>query len=502
MSEQALNISPPASRSYSHKEWLAYFLFWSWNLIFVAFMGLGFGPVLLPETIKAVRTGLIPGEYVMYVLVLALIPLAAVVLGLTRLRREPGRLLAMGYVVEGPLMLLLAVRLFLIRQATPAVTVLLLTAFLGMAAFLWDVLSPEGRRLKWLRLVGLSLMAATALYAAAWMAFYALPVGAEIVRWLWNVLRDLPAALRNLSEQITSMYGNQLYMLPFSVLGFLLLAYTASLFIVAPIAVPFYSLRAWLRSIRRLSDHSGWAPPALLAGVTLVVVVLVFIWSNRQPQGEAFALLKNPPASVQQAQELVKHSQEIREGLLNSYLARYRYLSAVGEVLHIRNMYESAFKMAPQQAFAVQALYDEGDVSQNWLLRDGDVLHVPSREENKVFVLGEVRQPSSKVMARGRMSLAEALGDSAGFDPLTSNGAVYVFRGRYEAPQVYRLDAWNADALLLAVQFQLEPHDVVYVTPYKLTSWNRVVTQILPTIQGLWQAVDLANRGVDAIQVK
>ena len=37
--------------------------------------------------------------------------------------------------------------------------------------------------------------------------------------------------------------------------------------------------------------------------------------------------------------------------------------------------------------------YDEGDASQNWLLQDGDVVHVPSREENKVFVLGEVRMP-------------------------------------------------------------------------------------------------------------
>ena len=142
----------------------------------------------------------------------------------------------------------------------------------------------------------------------------------------------------------------------------------------------------------------------------------------------------------------------------------------------------------------VQALYDEGDVSQNWLLQDGDVLHVPSREENKVFVLGEVRKPSSKVMAKGRMSLAEAIGDAEGLDPLTSNGGVYVFRGRYEAPRVFRLDASTADALLLAVQFQLEPHDVVYVSTYGLSAWNRVVTQIMPTVQGLWQSVDLADR--------
>ncbi len=149
----------------------------------------------------------------------------------------------------------------------------------------------------------------------------------------------------------------------------------------------------------------------------------------------------------------------------------------------------------------LQALYDEGDRSQDWLLQEGDLLHVPSREENKVFVLGEVRQPSSKVMARGRMSLAEAIGDAAGLDPVTSNGWVYVFRGgRARAPRAFRLDASSADAMLLAVQFQLEPHDVVYVATYGLTSWNRIVTQILPTIQGLWQLVDATSVGTDYVR--
>jgi polysaccharide export outer membrane protein len=151
----------------------------------------------------------------------------------------------------------------------------------------------------------------------------------------------------------------------------------------------------------------------------------------------------------------------------------------------------------------LQAAYAEGDLSQNWLLQDGDLVNVPSREQYKVFVLGEVRRPSSKLMARGSMSLAEAIGDSEGFDPLTSNpGEIYVFRGRYEAPRVYKLDASSADALLLAVQFQLEPLDVVFVSPYKLTDWNRIVSQLLPTIQGLWQSVDLGNRASLAVQGK
>ena len=32
----------------------AYGLFWSWNAIFLAFMGLGFAPLILPEMIDAV----------------------------------------------------------------------------------------------------------------------------------------------------------------------------------------------------------------------------------------------------------------------------------------------------------------------------------------------------------------------------------------------------------------------------------------------------------------
>jgi polysaccharide export outer membrane protein len=149
----------------------------------------------------------------------------------------------------------------------------------------------------------------------------------------------------------------------------------------------------------------------------------------------------------------------------------------------------------------LQAASAEGDLSQNWSLQDGDVVHVPSREQYKVFVLGEVRRPSSKVMARGSMSLAEALGDAEGLDPVTSNpGAIYVFRGRYEAPRVFHLDASSADALLLAVQFQVEPLDVIWVSATRLTDWNRFVGQVLPTIQGLWQSVDLGNRAAQSVR--
>ncbi|WP_235969591.1 polysaccharide biosynthesis/export family protein [Anaeromyxobacter diazotrophicus] len=160
----------------------------------------------------------------------------------------------------------------------------------------------------------------------------------------------------------------------------------------------------------------------------------------------------------------------------------------------------------------LQALYERGDLSQNWLLQDGDVVNVPDRSRNKVFVIGEVRAPQSRLMVRGRMSLAEALADTTGttvgmssaassgtvvnwLDPTAANPAkIYVIRGSYDAPQIYHLDASSPDAILLAAQFPLQPRDVVFVSTYELSRFNRVILQILPTIQGIWQTYDIVQR--------
>jgi len=142
----------------------------------------------------------------------------------------------------------------------------------------------------------------------------------------------------------------------------------------------------------------------------------------------------------------------------------------------------------------LQSMYERGDTSPNWLLADGDVLHVPDRSRTKVFVMGEVRRQSARPMVKGRMTLAEALGDAEGLDQTTTNGVVYVIRGPYEKPTVYRLDAGSADALLLAVQFPLRPGDVVFVSMSSLTRWSRVMNLILPTIQALWQTADITLR--------
>jgi polysaccharide export outer membrane protein len=143
----------------------------------------------------------------------------------------------------------------------------------------------------------------------------------------------------------------------------------------------------------------------------------------------------------------------------------------------------------------IQSLYDEGNLSQNVLLQDGDVLHVPDRNDNKVYVLGEVSKPASYFMHKGKMNLAEAIGNSEGFDASSSDPSqLFVIRSEKNKPAVYHLDAKSPDALLLATQFSLQPQDVVYVSSTGLARWDRVMRQILPTIQGLWQTKVLIER--------
>jgi putative PEP-CTERM system integral membrane protein len=341
---------------------LAYFLFWSWNLIFLAFMTLGFSPRILPDMIVSVRTSAIPLHFLFYALILTGIPIVAVILGLTVLKNAPRRLLALGYVVEGPLMLMLAVRFFIIRQATPGLALVMGIALFGLAAFLWFTLDPHLEKrsslLGGLRFFGLTLMLLTSLYVAVWMAFYAVPLIGMALNWLGRTFSDLPAFFINFRYTLRSLFGSLIW-LPFSVLGFILLIYTATLFVLTPLVVPVLSFRFWRKSFRGLSDRIGLPRPSILATAALMSSLVLYILANRQPQHRVFDLLSQPPASFGEAQALLDHEKQIRAGLLNAYLSPFRYISADGEVSHVSILYQSTFDLDQETAFKIQRTYEK-----------------------------------------------------------------------------------------------------------------------------------------------
>jgi len=131
----------------------------------------------------------------------------------------------------------------------------------------------------------------------------------------------------------------------------------------------------------------------------------------------------------------------------------------------------------------VLKLYEKGGVDQNLLLKDGDVLNIPDRHDNKVFVMGEVgKQQALQINNGQRMTLAQALAEAYGVDFNSSRPEeIYVIRSGELKPEIFQLNAESPDALILADQFPLQAHDTVFVGTAGVTQWSRVLNQILPS---------------------
>ncbi|MFC1466284.1 MAG: TIGR02921 family PEP-CTERM protein [Candidatus Brachytrichaceae bacterium NZ_4S206] len=315
-----------------------YAIFWSWNIIFLLFFTLGFTPIVLVSLAQAVREGWVQTSLLIFGGLIVLIPIISVALGLTVLFKQPNRLLALFYGVEGPLLLVLCVRFFVVGEATPPVTIIMVVAFAGMAALLWRLLDrrndERGLLVTALRAIGLTGLLLAGIYAAIWLAFYVLPLAVQMVNAFVSAIRSIPDMIR---------FGRiqDLAFLPFSIFGFMLLMYSGTLLLVAPVVTPAIYAVHWLDEVRALWMRFSRPLAVALPATTVMACAAAFVVANQQPQQRAFALLASPPKLHAEAEALLNQQEAIRAGLLNAYLAPYRYMSAAGETFYIYNMYRS-----------------------------------------------------------------------------------------------------------------------------------------------------------------
>ncbi len=108
-------------------------------------------------------------------------------------------------------------------------------------------------------------------------------------------------------------------------------------------------------------------------------------------------------------------------------------------------------------------------------------------EQAKVFVMGEVLKPGSiKFQLEEGMTLAEAINDAGSLNEATvSPKGIFVVRkeaSNDKIPTVYQLSISSVQSIFFAEQFEIRPRDIVYATATPSIRWNRVLNQILPSL--------------------
>ena len=119
----------------------------------------------------------------------------------------------------------------------------------------------------------------------------------------------------------------------------------------------------------------------------------------------------------------------------------------------------------------------------NLLIQPNDTLYVNSRENQKIYVMGESGKNQSLPMRDQGMSLSDVLGESLGLNPLSaSRSKIYVVRSQPNAThtEVYQMDLSSIADFGLANQFKMRSNDIVYVDASGLARWQRVINQIIP----------------------
>ena len=126
-----------------------------------------------------------------------------------------------------------------------------------------------------------------------------------------------------------------------------------------------------------------------------------------------------------------------------------------------------------------------GETRQGGKRSAGDRPRAGSGEEALVF---QVQQHFLRCFLRGEVG---------GVDQFRANpSAIYVVRGsNKDNPQIFHLNAEYATGMLLAERFEMQAQDVVFVDTAGVSKWNRVISQLLPTISviGIADSISSSN---------
>jgi hypothetical protein len=270
--------------------------FWLFNLSLLLIVFVGFFPFLGLAILDDALKGEVPFSILLPALGLVGVPTTSTAMGIRRRQqlnalyrletqhpldapspRQPISLVHIFFGIEAPLLMACTIRLFFLRDLTPAGTFLFVSIALGTIALIHWLLNrhhPEPSWASWAQLAGLTIMLTLSLYLCAIALFYLLPIGV----------------------MIGGAFFISIYLIIFIPVLFPFIMLFSGL-IMMPWGMVALSLKSWRQTLKQLSTRYGKGRPRAWIGAVLAVWLGCLLFLQQQPQTKAFALLEQPPQS-------------------------------------------------------------------------------------------------------------------------------------------------------------------------------------------------------------
>ncbi|AYO52794.1 polysaccharide biosynthesis/export family protein [Acinetobacter wuhouensis] len=125
----------------------------------------------------------------------------------------------------------------------------------------------------------------------------------------------------------------------------------------------------------------------------------------------------------------------------------------------------------------------------NLLIQPNDTIYVNTKQNQKLYVMGESNKSQSIELRDQGMTLSDVLGESEGINPYSASAArIYIMRTDLNSKQstIYHLNLSSLGNLALANQFAMQKNDIVYIDATGLSRWQRIMNQIIPFSSALY----------------
>ena len=133
----------------------------------------------------------------------------------------------------------------------------------------------------------------------------------------------------------------------------------------------------------------------------------------------------------------------------------------------------------------LHALIKEGELKYNVELKRKDIVYIPNIQDQRVYVIGEVKNPGIVPFAGKILTVAEVIGSTGDFKVSAKKNNIKIIRGGLEKPTLITVNFNKIIDGDIAENIELRSEDIVFVPASLVGEWNKILEQITPSLQTL-----------------